>query len=85
MLTGQDFLCRQWRGVTPVAASFLLGFICNLGSAVSLGPPAAGAEARASIPGIARVDPGAASHAFPRASPVCFCEWSHMQAAGLRG
>lgn len=43
----------------------LLGFFCSLGSAGSLGPPAAGAEAWASIPGIARVDPGAASHAFP--------------------
>lgn len=43
MFTGQDFLCRQQKGVSPVAASSLLGFIVKLGSAVSSDP--AGAEA----------------------------------------
>lgn len=64
MLRGQAFLCRQQDGVTPVAASSLVGFIWKLGCALSSDP--AGTEAWAPIPGIAHVaHPWHSSHTLP--------------------
>lgn len=64
MLTGQDFLCRQQNGVTPVvAASSVVGFIWNLGSAVSSDP--AGAEAWAPIPVIVHMALGQPPMLYP--------------------
>lgn len=83
MLTGQDFLCRQQNGVTPVvAASSVVGFIGNLGSAVSSDP--AGAEAWAPIPVIVHMALGQPPMLYPCQHRV-FLWMGHMQAAASWG